>query len=104
MLKTVLIVILIIIASSGLGGLVYYFRQFKALGSETSDLIKAIIAALQDGKLSAEEKETIIKEAVELSPIAKDIKGQLLEDAKELGGKITAKVRELIEKHKAKNA
>lgn len=100
MTKIILIILLIVVISSGIGGIMFYFRKFKALASETGDLLKAIFVALQDGKLSAEEKAKIIEEAMDLSPIAKDLKTQFVADAKDLGGKITAKVKGWIAKRK----
>ena len=58
--KTVLIGLLVVVVSSGIGGIMFYFRKFKNLAGETGDLLKAIFVALQDGRLTAEEKENII--------------------------------------------
>ena len=93
MLRIILIIVAIVIFSSGLAGIMYYFRKFKALASEMSDLVKAILGALADGKITEEEKELIIKEAMDLSPIAKNIKDQFVADAKSLGGKVSSKVQ-----------
>ena len=93
MFRIILVIILVVILSSGLAGIMYYFRKFKSLFAETSDLVKAILEALKDGKLTEEEKENIIKEAMDLSPVAKNIKDQFVADAKALGGKVTSKVK-----------
>jgi site-specific recombinase XerD len=96
--KIILIIVLIIIASSGVVGITYYYRKFRDLLLETKDLLAAIFVALKDGKLTAEEKENIINEAMDMSPIAKDIGRQFLADAKGIGGKITDKVKDLTGK------
>ncbi|MFK7950375.1 MAG: hypothetical protein AB8G11_22490 [Saprospiraceae bacterium] len=97
--KTItLIVILGIMASGGLVGLVYYFRKFKQLFGEMGDLIAAIFVALKDGKITAEEKEKIIKTAMEMSPAAKDLSKQFLADTKATPGRITKKVKSLTKK------
>lgn len=96
--KIILIIILVVIASSGMIGIVYYYRKFRDLLFETKDLLAAIFVALKDGKLTAKEKENIIKEAMDMSPIAKDIGSQFFSDAKGLGGKITKKVKDLSSK------
>ena len=102
--KTILIAILVVVLSSGIGGIMFYFRKLKSLTSETGDLLKGIFLALQDGKLTAEEKQKIIESAMDLSPVAKDLKDQFVADTKNLGGKITTKVKELIEQNKSKKA
>jgi uncharacterized membrane protein len=96
--RIILIIVLIIIASGGMVGIMYYYRKFRDLLLETKDLLVAIFVALKDGKLTAEEKENIIKEAMDMSPIAKDIGRQFFADAKGIGGKITDKVKDLIGK------
>lgn len=96
--KIILIIILVVIASSGMVGIVYYYRKFKDLLVEIKDLLAAIFVALKDGKLTAEEKENIIKEAMDMSPVAKDIGKQFFSDAKGLGGKITKKVKDMSSK------
>ena len=96
--KIILIVVLIIIASGGMVGIMYYYRKFRDLLLETKDLLAAIFVALKDGKLTAEEKENIIKEAMDMSPIAKDIGQQFFADAKGIGGKITNKIKDLTGK------
>ena len=93
MFKIIFAIIIVVMLSSGLAGIMYYFRKFKTLGSETADLVRAILSALKDGKLTEEEKEQIIKEAMDLSPVAKNIKDQFVADAKALGGKVSDKVK-----------
>jgi len=96
--KTILIIILIIIASGGMVGLVYYFRKFKQLLTEMGDLIAAIFTALKDGEITAAEKENIIKEAMDLSPVAQEIGQQFFADAKATPGRITKKIKSLTKK------
>lgn len=96
--KITLIIVLAIIASGGMVGLVYYFRKFKELFSEMGDLIAAIFTALKDGNITAEEKENIIKEAMDLSPVAKDLGRQFFADTKATPGRITKKVKSLTKK------
>ncbi|NJN76989.1 MAG: hypothetical protein HC803_00565 [Saprospiraceae bacterium] len=96
--KIILIIILVIMVSGGMVGIMYYFRKFRDLLSETKDLLAAIFVALKDGKLTAEEKENIINEAMDMSPIAKDIGRQFFADAKAAPGKITKKVKDLTGK------
>ena len=96
--KIILIIILVIMVSGGMVGIMYYYRKFRDLLMETKDLLAAIFVALKDGKLTADEKENIIKEAMDMSPIAKDIGKQFFADAKGLGGKITKKVKDLTDK------
>ena len=96
--KTILIIILVIIASGGMVGLVYYFRKFKQLFTEMGDLIAAILTALKDGEITAAEKENIIKEAMDLSPVAKQIGQQFFADAKATPGRITKKIKSLTKK------
>jgi|AntRauTorckE5430_2_1112549.scaffolds.fasta_scaffold67835_2 hypothetical protein len=96
--KVILIVVLIIIASGGMVGITYYYRKFIDLLLETKDLLVAIFEALKDGKLTAEGKKNIIKEAMDMSLIAKDIGRQFVADAKGIGEKITDKVKDLTGK------
>ncbi len=96
--KIILIVVLIIMVSGGMVGIMYYYRKFRDLLMETKDLLAAIFVALKDGKLTPEEKENIIREAMDMSPIAKDIGKQFIADAKNFGGKVTKKVKDLTEK------
>ena len=96
--KIILIIVLVIIASGGLVGMVYYFRKFKQLFGEMGDLIAAIFTALKDGEITAEEKENIINEAMDLSPIAKQIGQQFFADAKATPGRITKQVKKFTNK------
>jgi|GEM_PF-3337701 uncharacterized membrane protein len=96
--KIILIIILVIMVSGGMVGIMYYYRKFRDLLFQTKDLLSAIFVALKDGKLTAAEKENIINEAMDMSPIAKDIGRQFFADAKSLPEKITKKVKDLTGK------
>lgn len=78
----ILFIILVIMLS---GGIYYYFTKFKKLYKEFKEFSIVTYNALKDGKLTIAEKETLLKEFSDLSPIAKEIKDKFIIDAEVLG-------------------
>jgi hypothetical protein len=81
------------------GGIYFYFTKFKKLYKEFKEFSIVTFNALKDGKLTVAEKEAVLKEFSDLSPIAKEIKEKFINDAEDLGEELKEtydKIKKLV--------
>ena len=67
------------------GGYYFYVKYFKRLYKEFGEFMNVVFVSLKDRKISVAEKERIMKEYSDLSPILKEIKAKFVDDAIDLG-------------------
>jgi hypothetical protein len=81
-LTLVLAAIIVVMLS---GGLYFYYKIFKRLYKESGEFMNVVFVSLKDRKISVAEKEKIMKEYSDISPILKELKSKFVDDAKDLG-------------------
>ena len=80
-LLIVLVLMLVVMVS---GGLWFYFNIFKKMSKEFKEFVQVTFEALKDRRLSAADKEKMLKEWADIQPYTKQIKQKFVDDVKDL--------------------
>lgn len=90
-MKEVLLYVASTLSVLTITGVIYYYNTARKLKKEFMEFISVAFQAMEDKKLTIKEKDALLKEWADVTPIVKELKDRIIADVKEISEKTSDK-------------